>query len=73
MTESSPVVATVDVVISDTPSLREVSDRAKMAYLGQLMEEEKSHIPSVARRMNCTEANVRKAIKYLVGKYGGEA
>lgn len=60
----------ITVVVHDDPSLSEVADRAKVAWLGRLMEEEESHVPSVARRLGCTEANVRKSIKYLVGKYG---
>lgn len=63
----------VFVPVHDNPSLREVSDRAKMAWLGMLMEEEKSHVPSVAKRLGCTDANVRKAINYLVNKYGDDS
>ena len=60
----------ITVEVQDTPSIKEVMDRARMAYLGLLMEQEDSHVPSVARRLGCTEANVRKSIGSLVKNYG---
>lgn len=72
MASSDPDKKKIEVGIGDDPSLSEVMDRAKLAYLGLLMEECDSHVPSVAKRLNCTDANVRKAVRHLVTKYGSD-
>ncbi|MFV0512516.1 MAG: hypothetical protein ACK5MY_02600 [Jhaorihella sp.] len=50
--------------------MKELMDRAKLAYLGQLMGEEGSVMSAVAKRLGCSDANVRKMVIYLERKYG---
>lgn len=69
---TSKTLSTIEVMVVDTPSITEVMDRAKMNYLAVLMEQEGGHIPSVALRLGCSDANVRKSIKHLEAKYGDD-
>ena len=67
---SKPEDKHITVPIGDDPSLREVADRAKMQYLGRLMDEEGSDTRRVAERLGCTVVNIYKAVRYAVNKYG---
>lgn len=63
----------ISVFVGDLPALSEMMDRAKMAYLDMLMRSCGSHIPTVAKCLGCTDANIRKAIRHLVSKYGDDS
>lgn len=67
---ANPSDKVIEVPVGDDPSLREVSDRARMLYLGQLYSEEEQSPKRVAARLGCTVLNVHKATRYALNKFG---